>query len=289
MLDFGTLVRERLEEQKLTPYRAAIDAQLPEDAVRHAADGHVPRLDRAIEICNAIGLELTVRPKGLASEKSTVETQPSLSHEDSRVRRLQESLLMMSLALDDLMPAETWGTADSDGLHTIGDGWFRVWMARHGAIPERCGMTDVDSDEMEPTLPPGSAVVVDRSCRKPSASGVFMLRIGKRRLFRRLRRDESQRWVAYGDHPLCEDSKPMRRPNVVGKLLWSAHDLRDNTGPFAKSPRAVYMLFARQVRRPALISAARGIPLEHLEAFALDAALKAEEQYAEILSAAGRR
>ncbi|MYI74471.1 MAG: hypothetical protein F4057_03880 [Acidobacteria bacterium] len=242
-------------------------------------------------LCEVLGLRIQIEPtESLPSEKSPIATQGDAPtpQADERVRRLQESLLVMSLALDDLMPAETWGPVDADGLHTIGDGWFRVWMARHGAIPERCGMTDVDSDEMEPTLPPGSAVVVDRSRRKPSPEGVFMLRLGNRRLFRRLRRDKNQRWVAYGDHPLCEDSKPMRRPNVVGSVLWSACDLRDNVGPFTKSPRAVYMLFARQVRRPALIEAARGIPIEHLDEFAREAARSAEDRYNEVLANAGR-
>ena len=260
--------------------------------VKNIMNGHMPRLESLGRLAEVLGLELYLGPPRSETPRSAAQTGGQSSvrapHGDERVRRIQESLFMMTVALDELMPAETWGTADEDGLHTIGDGWFRIWMARHGAIPDQCGMTDVDNDEMEPTLPPGSAVVVDRSRRKPAEAGVFMLRDGKRRLFRRLRRDEDG-WVAYGDHPLCEDSRPVRRPKVVGKVLWSAHDLRDDIGPFARSPRAVYMLFARQVERPALVQAAREVPLEALETFARNAALSAEKQYEEVLSAAGFR
>ena len=280
-------VQAALDRRGLSPYRAAKEAGLPDNSIRYAAEGRNIRLSRLIEVCDALGLRLQIGETALPSEKHPPASQ--ISEEDDRVRRIQEALVAMSLALDEMMPTETWGTADSDGLHVIGDGWFRIWMARHGAIPERCGMTDVDSDEMEPTLPPGSAVVVDRSLRKPSETGVFMLRIGQRRVFRRLRRDEESRWIAYGDHPLCEESTPRRRaPQIIGKVLWSAHDLRDDTGPFSKTPRAVYMLFARQVRRPALIEAARGIPLPNLEAFALKAAIAAEKEYAKELEESGR-
>ena len=273
---------------------AAKASGLPTRSIQSYLEGTVPSLDRAQALAEAIGLEFYIGPRRQPDpENPPGKTQvagfdaPSLAQADDRLRRLQESLFMMTVVLDELMPAETWGTADSDGLHTIGDGWFRIWMARHGAIPDQCGMTDVESDEMEPTLPPGSAVVVDRSRRKPSEAGVFMLRDGERRLFRRLRRGESGGWVAYGDHPLCEDSRPVRRPKVVGKVLWSAHDLRDDIGPFARSPRAVYMLFARQVERPALVQAAREVPLEALDAFAREAAQTAEERYEKLLSAAG--
>ena len=78
----------------------------------------------------------------------------------------------------------------------------------------------------------------------------------------------------------------MRSPDVVGRVLWSACDLRDDIGPFARTPRAVYMLFAREVGRPALVQAARDIPLEALRAFALEEAKRAEKRYAEVFEAA---
>ena len=296
-VDKARLVRgieARLKQLQLTGAAASLRAVGNKSLISNLKrdKSGFPTVENLERLCEVLGWEFYVGERRSASGSATTPTEtqivpmapPAPAHEDQRVRRVQEALLMMSRALDELMPVETWGGADDDGLHTIGDGWFRAWMARHGAIPEQCGMTGVDSDDMEPTLPPGSAVVVDRSQARPVESGVFMLRFGKRRAFRRLRRDGPSRWIAYGDNPLCEDSEPMRRPRLVGKVLWSACDLRDDNGPFARTPRAIYALFARQVGRPALMEAARDVPLEALEAFALDQALRAESHYKELLS-----
>ena len=139
----------------------------------------------------------------------------------------------MSLALDKMYPAgQEWGEVDDDGLHQIGDGWFRIWLARRGAVPGHCGMTEVEGDDMEPTLWDGSLVLVSRDHRTPRPVGVFMLRDGERRVYRRLRR-EGRKWVAYGDNLECP-TKPVRRvgSEIVGQVIYSARDHFADAGPW---------------------------------------------------------
>ncbi len=61
-IDFAEAVRRRLEERGQSRYRAAVNSGLPQDAIRSVLNGHVPRLNRAEQICRALGLELYIGP-----------------------------------------------------------------------------------------------------------------------------------------------------------------------------------------------------------------------------------
>ena len=190
---------------------------------------------------------------------------------------------MMSKALDELIPMENWGTADPDGLHIIGEGWFRVWMIRRGAIPERCGMMEVKGTDMEPTLTEGCAVVVDKGRRRRNETGIFLVRNDGWRGLRRLRRPRGRGdlWTMYGDHPLCKEEKLPRRAKVVGRVMWSARDHATAIMPFSPQPerrmatRAFLVWTLRSLDCPppvkeALIHACRTVDNETLDALMYD-------------------
>ena len=61
-IDFAEAVRRRLAERGQSRYRAAVNSGLPQDAIRSVLNGHVPRLNRAEQICRALGLELYIGP-----------------------------------------------------------------------------------------------------------------------------------------------------------------------------------------------------------------------------------
>ena len=58
--DFASTLRERLADTNQSPHGAATSKGLPQDAIRSVLDGHVPRLDRVIEICQALDLEIYI-------------------------------------------------------------------------------------------------------------------------------------------------------------------------------------------------------------------------------------
>ena len=60
--EFARIVRSRLDEIGQSPYRAAVSHRLPRDAIRYVLSGRMPRLDRALEICEALDLEFYVGP-----------------------------------------------------------------------------------------------------------------------------------------------------------------------------------------------------------------------------------
>ena len=61
-IDFAEAVRRRLAEIGQSRYRAAVNSGLPQDAIRSVLNGHIPRLNRAEQICRALGLELYIGP-----------------------------------------------------------------------------------------------------------------------------------------------------------------------------------------------------------------------------------
>lgn len=60
---FEQLIRDRLKEINGTPIGSALKAGLPRDAIRSVLRGHPPTLPRAGEICDALGLGLSIEPK----------------------------------------------------------------------------------------------------------------------------------------------------------------------------------------------------------------------------------
>ena len=58
--EFAKIVQARLEEIGQSPYRAAVSHKLPRDAIRYVLSGRMPRLDRAAQICEALGLDFYV-------------------------------------------------------------------------------------------------------------------------------------------------------------------------------------------------------------------------------------
>ena len=61
--EIAAAVREELKQRNLTPFRAARNARLPENAIRTVLDGHQPRVGRLEAICQSLGLELYIGPR----------------------------------------------------------------------------------------------------------------------------------------------------------------------------------------------------------------------------------
>ena len=214
------------------------DHGLPAWSVRGLLDEdrqQCPSLDRAAEIAREVGIDFYIGER--KSEKQLLVSQNADVAPDRYecLFKAQRALMDMSIALDEMYPAGIdWGEMDEDGLHDIGDGWFRVWLARRGEIPAHCGITEVKGVDMEPTLRDGAAVLVSRDHRTPGPVGVFMLRRGRHRIFRRLRR-EGRSWTAYGDNLDCPTMR-LRASSVehsiAGQVIFSAREHFTDAGPY---------------------------------------------------------
>ena len=89
-------IREALFRRGTTPFRAAVDAGLPPDAVRRVLDGHPPRVGRLAAICEAPGLEFYVGPprgpSASAAAAALLVEARALAVRAARLRELVEDL-----------------------------------------------------------------------------------------------------------------------------------------------------------------------------------------------------
>lgn len=232
-----------LKRQGLNPYRAAKEAGLPENSIRYVIEGRNVGYERLKKVCDFLGLDFHIGFPG-ESENGPAETQILRLLSDMSVPHRQASMQLGVQLLVDLVNSLSpeWGEEDEDGLHAVGDGWLRFdWMARQGVDVASCAVCEVEGTDMEPTIPKGAIAIVDRSRTDRSRTGVFMLRIDERRLFRRFQPREGGGWVIYGDNPQCQFEEVGRDVRIVGQVMWSGRDHANDTGPLYENARQLRM------------------------------------------------
>lgn len=268
---------------------------VPRRSVQSILEGSTPSVDRAQKIATALGLEFYIgKPRTAESENRPAQTQrgaaPGTLLDPASVRDLVlgARYLMSVLVSFNVADGLAWGPPDEDGLHAIGDGWFKMdWMARQGTNAAHCGATEMHGREMEPTILDGSAILVDRDRRQPVSTGIFMIKGGfpprsDAPLVRRLRRS-GDGWSMYGDHPLCPAERLPHGAVVVGQVVWSAREHLDDHGSELTAPygerqlrenlATVVSLLRGLTRseRTFLLGAARELPIDDLLRVGLDA------------------
>lgn len=101
----------------------------------------------------------------------------------------------------------------------------REWLASRGIDPTQCVVIDVMGDSMEPTLPEGSAILVDRGQRRRRDGGVYVLRGEDGLLVKRAIRHR-QGWVMASDNPAHAPSPWQPDAEVIGEVRWMARSIR---------------------------------------------------------------
>ena len=264
-------IRRELEERGLSAYRAAIDAGLPENAIRTVLAGHEPKVGRLAQICDALGLEFYVGPSrgdvpppndAQASRPPERTVAGRLPVPVDVARSIQRSAWeMVRLAVgagrnpipDDLWPiiASQWGEAPPIGNENIPAGsgpveviqleaaaggsgepmrngfkgrvWFRRgWLERRGLKAEDCMVIGVKGDSMEPTLPGGCSILVDRASTDWEPPHVLVVRTDEGLVIKRAARGEDGAAIMQSDHPDWPDAPLPAGAEIVGRVRWMA-------------------------------------------------------------------
>lgn len=93
--EIAAVIRRELERRGTNAYRAAVDAGLPQNAIRSVLQGREPGSERLAEICRALELEFYVGPPRGHHQETTQEVggTPELpAGEPQWVERLQAGL-----------------------------------------------------------------------------------------------------------------------------------------------------------------------------------------------------
>ena len=101
----------------------------------------------------------------------------------------------------------------------------RAWLDRHAIDATQAAVISVTGESMEPTLPDGCVILVDRARRRRRADQVFVVRTNDGLVVKRARRDVGHGWVLSSDNPRWSPVPWPTDTDVVGEVRWMARTL----------------------------------------------------------------
>ena len=105
----------------------------------------------------------------------------------------------------------------------VGRLWFRRdWLARHAIDPKQCNVISVRGESMEPTLPDGCSILVDRSQgrRRRRVGRILVMRTEDGLVVKRVGRDEEGNWWIESEHPAWPRVPWSDTTEIVGEVRW---------------------------------------------------------------------
>ena len=105
----------------------------------------------------------------------------------------------------------------------IGLLWFRNdWLLSHSIDPEQSNIISVRGASMEPTLPDGCSILVDRKRREPQEGRIYVMRTEDGLVVKRLGLDEKGRWELLSDSPDWRVTPMSPGTEIIGEVRWAA-------------------------------------------------------------------
>ena len=203
----------------------AAAASLAERAAR--VDEDAARWREIREALSAIQRELSeardaLRRAGISDEPNVYR----LESEVSVLPTVDES--SRPVAIMDYESAAGSGRYNLDNAPLRGRIWFtRAWLDKRGLYVDRCLVIGVAGESMEPTLPAGCSILVDRSRRRRRAGAIFVIETGDGLIVKRLDKSPGGAWRLISDNP-SPDWPPLPWPDdarVAGQVMWMARSL----------------------------------------------------------------
>ena len=121
--------------------------------------------------------------------------------------------------------AAAGGGAEVYDETVVGRLWFRRdWLQSNGLDPAQCNVITVRGESMEPTLPDGCSILVDRSQRRRRRRErrIFVMRTEDGLVVKRAGKDAEGRWQIVSDHPRWGQAPWSDDAEIIGEVRWSA-------------------------------------------------------------------
>ena len=126
-----------------------------------------------------------------------------------------------NLPVREVSPAAGSG-AEVFGEEVVGYVPFRRdWLAYHGIDPEQADVVQVSGESMEPTLPDGCSILVDRTRRELQPQHIYVLRNEDGLVVKRVDRNRDGWWVI-SDNPAWLPVMLTEDTDIIGEVRWSA-------------------------------------------------------------------
>ena len=127
-----------------------------------------------------------------------------------------------SVGTREVAAAAGGGAVNLDEAPVKGPVWFRRdWLDGHGIDPTLSVVISVRGESMEPTLPAGSKILVDRTRTRRRAGRIFVVTTEEGLVVKRLER-RGRQWFLVSDHPSWEPVPWPREAEVVGEVRWAS-------------------------------------------------------------------
>ena len=131
-----------------------------------------------------------------------------------------------SMAAREIEVAAGGGAVSLDDAPEKGRIWFRRdWLDRHGIDTTQCVVIGVRGESMEPTLPDGCSILVDRSRTRRRADGIFVIDADDGLIVKRLGKD-GRRWLLVSDHSSWENAPWPPQATVIGEVRWASRTFK---------------------------------------------------------------
>ncbi len=209
----------------------AIGDGYDQSMISHVEAGRKPiRFERATVAARELGVSLDYLA-GLTDD-------PTPSAElAARVGELaDEAALALSPEIREVpgarpIPVHRLGSAAGSGALDLDEtikayAYFRQdWLSKKGLIPNRCNIINVMGESMEPTLPDGCVILLDRNRTRRLPRHIFVVRTEAGLIVKRAGKNKDGGWQLVSDHPSW---KPVSWPDtaeVIGEVKWMAREL----------------------------------------------------------------
>ena len=101
--------------------------------------------------------------------------------------------------------------------------WFRNdWLVSHSIDPEQSNIISVRGASMEPTLPDGCSILVDRKRREPQEGRIYVMRTEEGLVVKRVGRDAEGDWQVESEHPAWPPVPWSDTTEIIGEVRWCA-------------------------------------------------------------------
>ncbi len=121
--------------------------------------------------------------------------------------------------------AAAGGGAEVYDETVVGRLWFRGdWLDREAIDPDQCNVITVRGESMEPTLPDGCSILVDRSQgrRRRRDGRIFVMRTMDGLVVKRAGKDAEGNWQIESDNEDWEPVPWSRDTEIIGEVRWAA-------------------------------------------------------------------
>ena len=215
--------------------------------------GRVPSVERVRLLCLALGLEFYIGPPRERTTRGDPDAARARAHPSSgndvtppgvEILRadLREDLTALLRESDSRRVAESASPREtpptghveirelvarvSGGTRTTVEqvasrvAFRRDWLDRYGLDPTRCILISVQGASMEPVLPDGSSILVDRGRRQLRDGRTFVIRTRDGLVMRRAGRDAGGRLVLMNEHLAWQSAALPGDAEVLGEARW---------------------------------------------------------------------